>query len=323
MGESIERVMKSADSQSGLLPVSVIAFAGASNWPLWAGQQLGFFAAEGIDLALELTPSSVHMAQTLHSGVAQIALTSLDNVIAYANGHGEVPLDGPADFFAFMGVDDGLLSIMARPSITAIAELRGGTLAVDALTTGYVFVLKEMLAQNRIAEEAASYVAVGTGAERLAALKAGACSATLLNAPLCLAAEAAGNNRLLRANDVLGRYQGIVGAARRDWAQANRAKVGAFIRAFHRSLQWLSEPGNRTEACSILTKRLPALAEVVHHAYRALIVDEGLERNLTIDRDGTARVIELREKYGRQQGNLGGPDRYIDDSFRQWALTCL
>ncbi len=313
--------MKSAESQSGPAHVRVIAFAGASNWPLWAGQQLGLFAAEGIDLALDLTPSSVQMAQALHSGAAQIALTSFDNVIAYANGRGEVPLDGPTDFFAFMGVDDGLLSVMARPSIATIAELRGGTLAVDALTTGYVFVLKEMLDQNGIAEQAVSYVAVGTGAERLAALKAGTCSATLLNAPLCLAAEAAGNNRLLRAKDVLGRYQGIVGAARRDWARANRAKVGAFIRAFHRSLQWLSEPANQAEAYSILIKRLPVLAEVTHHAYRVLVLEGGLDRNLTIDRDGAAHVIKLREKYGKQQDTLGRPDRYIDDSFRRSALT--
>src|SRR5260370_18291393 len=124
--------------------LDVIAFAGASNWPLWAGQHLGLFAAQGIDLDLKLTPTSSHMAQALRTGTAQIALTSIDNVIAYANGHGEVPLDGPVDFFAFMGVDDGLLSVMAQPSIETISELRGHTLAVDALTTGFAFVLKEI-----------------------------------------------------------------------------------------------------------------------------------------------------------------------------------
>jgi len=324
MGESKEGAMKSLESQMVVVrspvPLKVIAFAGASNWPLWAGQQMGFFADQGIDLALELTASSVQMARALHSGAAQIALTSIDNVIAYANGQGEVPLDGPAEFFAFMGVDDGLLSIMAKPGIATIAGLRGQTLAVDALTTGFAFVLKEILAQNHIAEGDVSYIPVGTGVERLAALNAGTCSATLLNAPLCLAAEAAGNIRLIRAKEALGRYQGIVGAARRSWALANRTEVEAFIRAFHRSLRWLGEPSNRTEACSILARRLPMLGEAVHVAYRALILEGGLEKSLTIDRDGTACVIKLREKYGKQQGDLGGPDRYIDDSFTRSGL---
>ncbi|OPY97018.1 hypothetical protein A5906_39805 [Bradyrhizobium sacchari] len=282
---------------------------------------MGFFAREGIDLSLELTASSIQMAQALHAGSALIALTSIDNVIAYANGQGEVPLAGPADFFAFMGVDDGLLSVMASPSISSIGNLAGRTLAVDALTTGYVFVLKEILAQNGLFDGDVAYAAIGTGAERLAALNAGACSATLLNAPLCLAAERAGNRRLILARDVLGRYQGIVGAARRGWAEANRASVQAFIRAFHRSLQWLSEPRNQTEACAILAARLPALAGVVDVAHRMLVLEGGLEKSLTIDRDGTARVIKLREIYGTRRTDLGGPERYIDDSFLRSALA--
>src|SRR6266705_2139609 len=67
MGESKEGAMKSLESQMVVVrspvPLKVIAFAGASNWPLWAGQQMGFFADQGIDLALELTASSVQMGR--------------------------------------------------------------------------------------------------------------------------------------------------------------------------------------------------------------------------------------------------------------------
>jgi hypothetical protein len=40
-----------------------------------------------------------------------------------------------------------------------------------------------------------------------------------------------------------------------------------------------------------------------------------------IDRLGTARVIELREKHGEHHEALGGGDRYIDDSFLRAALA--
>ena len=92
------------------------------------------------------------MARELYTGGAHVALTSMDNVVAYGCGEGEVSLGGPADFFAFMSVDDGLLSLMVQPEHDAVSCLRGQTLAVDALTTGYALVLKEILARHGLSE---------------------------------------------------------------------------------------------------------------------------------------------------------------------------
>lgn len=300
--------------------LDIIAFAGASNWPVWAGQARGVFAEQGLELTLALTPNSRHMARALHSGAAAIALTSIDNVIAYASGQGEEPLGETADFFAFMGVDDGLLSLMTRPGVETPAQLRGGTLAVDALTTGYAFVLKEIIRRAGIEGDVA-YKAVGTGAERLQALKDGACAATLLNAPLCLAAEGAGSIRLLSARSMLGPYQGIVGAARRCFAQAHPERIVRFIRAFHRSLEWLSDPKNKTEACAILADKLPAVRAVLDEAYRMLVTEGGLARTLAIDPAGADCVIDLRRRHGGSGQELGTADRYIDGGFRQLALA--
>jgi ABC-type nitrate/sulfonate/bicarbonate transport system substrate-binding protein len=41
--------------------LNVIAFPGVSNWPLWVGEQKGFFAGQGLDMSLSITPNSVHM----------------------------------------------------------------------------------------------------------------------------------------------------------------------------------------------------------------------------------------------------------------------
>ena len=303
-------------------PLHVIAFPGASNWPLFAGLDQGIFARAGINLRVSLTPNSRHMARELHDGSAQIALTSIDNIIAYAEGHGEEPLEGEVDFFAFMGVDDGLLSVMAQPNVDSLAALRGGTLAVDAMTTGFAFVLRELLRQEGLRDEDVSYVRVGTGAERLAALNSGACTATLLNAPLCLAAEAAGKARLVRAKQVLGSYQGVVGGSRQSWARANAEALKAFIAAFHDSVAWLGDPANRQAACDILGRRMPQLSLVVDPAYEALIARGGITRSLAIDRDGVAEVIALRRRYSAHGDKpLGPPEAYVDDSYRSAALA--
>ncbi|MGX1791175.1 ABC transporter substrate-binding protein [Bosea sp. NPDC055332] len=303
-------------------PLRVIAFPGASNWPLFAGIEQGFFARRGLAVEVGLTPNSRHMARELHEGGVQVALTSIDNVIAYVSGHGEEPLKGPVDFFAFMGVDDGLLSVMAQPHVRTLAELRGATLAVDAMTTGFAFVLRELLDRAGVRDADVSYTSVGTGAERLAALAAGTCTATLLNAPLCLAAEAKGKARLVRARDVLGSYQGVVGGACRRWAEANGETLQAFIAGFHDSVGWLADPANRQLACEILASRMPQLSAATGPAYDALITAGGLSRSLEIDIAGVAEVIALRERYSPHTDKpLRSPEAYIDPAFRLAALA--
>src|ERR1700741_1790170 len=74
------------------ISLNVIAFPGASNWPLWAGQQKGFFAAQGLDISVRITANSVQMARELHAGAVHVALTSKDNFGAYGGGKGEVAL---------------------------------------------------------------------------------------------------------------------------------------------------------------------------------------------------------------------------------------
>ncbi len=293
----------------------VIAFPGASSWPLWVGQQKGFFAAQGLELSLSITPNSVHMARELYAGGVNVALTSMDNVVAYGCGDGEVSLGEPADFFAFMSVDDGLLSLMAQPEFDTVSSLRGQTIAVDALTTGYVLVLKEILAHHGLTESDVRYVPIGTGAERLAALKEGRCAATLLNAPLCLAAESVGKIRLVRASAMVGPYQGVVAAARRRWASENNAVIHGFMRGYDASLRWLCDPANAEEARSLLVERLPSLRTVVDAAYRVLIIDNGLDRTLRLNPQAVDAVIRLREKHGSRGQKPGLAEDYIEDDY--------
>jgi ABC-type nitrate/sulfonate/bicarbonate transport system substrate-binding protein len=154
-------------------------------------------------------------------------------------------LGGTADFVAIFGVDNGLLSVMAAPEVKSFADLKGKTLSVDAMTTGFAFVLRELLAKNGLSESDVQIVRVGGGAQRLEALLKKEQAATLLNTPLDLVAEARGFNRLARARDQLGAYQGIVAAMRRDAAVRQRPRVEAFIRGFHGSVAWLADRRTR------------------------------------------------------------------------------
>lgn len=52
-----------------------------------------------------------------------------------------------------MGSDNSFLSLVALPAFKSFDDLRGKTLSVDALTTGYAFVLFDMLRRNGVSRD--------------------------------------------------------------------------------------------------------------------------------------------------------------------------
>src|SRR5712671_7571861 len=119
--------------------VSVIVFPGGFNWPIWVAQEKGYFAKGGIEVKLTPTPNSVFQLTSLIEGKFDIGATAIDNVIAYMEGQGEASVSGQPDLFVFMGGDSGLLSLAVLPEIKTYQDLKGKTLSVDAMTTGYAF----------------------------------------------------------------------------------------------------------------------------------------------------------------------------------------
>jgi ABC-type nitrate/sulfonate/bicarbonate transport system substrate-binding protein len=231
-------------------------------------------------------------------------------------GQGEAQLPGQADFVAFMGVDDGMLALMAVPGTADIAALKGQQVAVDAMTTGFAFVLREALLKSGLKLEDVQFVAVGGGAQRLQGLNEKKFVATLLNAPLDLIAEANGAKRLADMRGLIGPYQGISGMARKPWLEANRPVAVRFAKAFRAAVNWLVNPANKEEAIGILRGRMqntsPELAERIH----ARLTDptRGIRRDIALDRAGLETVLRLRSQFANPPKPLTDPGRYIDPS---------
>ncbi len=306
-------------ARAQVTPLRVVAFAGASNLPVWTGQAQGFFARHGVEVTLELTSNSRAMASDLHGGRFDLALTSVDNIVAYNEGQGEAQLPGLADFVALFGVDDGMLSVMAAPEIADLNALRGREVSVDAMTTGFAFVLREILSRQGLAD-AVNWVAVGGGAQRLAALREGKQAATLLNTPLDLIAEAAGFRRLVLAKEVIGPYQGIVGATRRSAVAEKRAALVGFTRGFREAIAWLAE--NREASLGLLQARANMSPAVAARAHDVLLNPAtGIHRDLRVDMEGLRNVLRLRSAYAQPRKELADPSRYLDMSIRDAALS--
>src|SRR3979490_3643998 len=109
--------------------VNLIVFPGGFNWPIWVAQEKGLFSKNGIEVRVTPTVSSVFQLTNLIEGKFDIAMTAIDNLIAYREGQGEAKVDGP-DLIAFMGGDNGFLRLVAVPEVNNYAQLRGKTLSV-------------------------------------------------------------------------------------------------------------------------------------------------------------------------------------------------
>jgi ABC-type nitrate/sulfonate/bicarbonate transport system substrate-binding protein len=251
-------------------------------------------------------------------------MTAVDNIVAYVEGQGEAPIGPQGDFMAVMGSDSGFLSLVASPSISKIEDLAGKTLSVDAMTTGYAFVLYEIMRRHGLNKDGLDkdkgdyeIVRAGGMVQRWNALREGQHAATLLSAPYNIIAQNAGFKELVKATDVIGPYQGNVAAVRRPWAQDNRGKIEAYIRAYRRSIAWLYEPQNRTEAIAILTAHLPQMPEVIAEASYGELLDpaRGFFKACEIDRTGLDCVLNLRSRYGLPERQLSDPAKYCDLSF--------
>jgi ABC-type nitrate/sulfonate/bicarbonate transport system substrate-binding protein len=301
--------------------VMVNVFQGGFNWPCFVGQQKGFFERNGITVTLQPTPNSVAQMTGLAEGKFDIAVTAFDNIVAYVEGQGEAPIGAQPEFFAFMGSDNGFLSLVAAPEVKTIADLKGKTLSVDARTTGYAFVLFDILRRNGLQESDYKIEKVGGTTMRWDSLREGKQSGTLLSAPFNFLAGEQHFNELARAIKVIGPYQGNVAATRRSWAKENRTKVIAFIRGYAQAIEWLHDKANRKEAISILLNNVKMSPELSERTYDELLdPKDGFFRKGHVSTDGMRTVLALRSRYAEAKKKLADPLKYYDSSYYDAAM---
>ena len=302
--------------------VTVNVFPGGFNWPSFVAQEKGFFERNGIRVTLQATPNSVAQMTGLAEGRFDIAMTAVDNIVAYVEGQGEAPIGPQPEFFAFLGSDNGFLNLVVSSDIRTFAGLRGKSLSVDARTTGYAFVLLEMLRRNGLSEGDYQIERVGGMTQRWEALRQRKQSGTLLSAPFNILAREQQFRDLARASRTLGPYQGNVAATRRSWAKENRSKVIAFVRGYVQAVDWLYEPTNHNEAILILLKNLPKMSQQLAEQTYAELLDprEGFFRKGQMSLDGLRTVLALRSRYAQPKKALTNPMKYYDPTYSNEAL---
>lgn len=302
--------------------LDVTFFAGSGALPLYVAVDKGLFAKEGLEVTLHPTPSSGALIQGLVAGKFQIAFAGVDNFIAYDEGQGTAPVEKTPDIVVILGGSPIELTLLAAPSIKSYADLKGKTLAVDSVSTGFAFVLRKMLEKNGLGPNDYKFEPVGSTQKRWEAMKEGKALASLINPPFTGQALAMGYTNLGDGLDILGSYLGSVHGADRAWAKANAATVVGYDRAVIAATRWIYDPANADEAAKVLMAHVKNLPEqAAKGAVGGLVKGRAaLAKDAAVDMAGLKTVIDLRDQYGEPKKKMGAPEKYLDLSYYKKAL---
>src|SRR5262245_47204799 len=273
--------------------LDVVAFEGIANLPLWIGMDRGYLKNAGVEITLHATKGAIPQMQDVMAGKYQIAATAMDNLAGFAEGQVEVKPPEGFDVVALAGVHSGTNYVVARPEIKTFADIKGKTVSVDAIQSGYGFVLYRVLEDNGLRFNVDyKIIAVGSGPARLESMKAGTSVAAVLSAPNDIEAKKLGFNVLADTVAALGAYQATVFAARRSWARDNKPAILAFLRATIAAADSIF--ADRAGSIEVLQRRLRGVsAEQAASLYDELTSGKGgFNRKAAMNMAGVKTVLD-------------------------------
>ena len=291
--------------------LTVIVFPGVQNLPIFAAQAKGLFAKRGLSVDLKFTPNSDELRNGLAAGRYQIAHSAVDNAFALKD-------KANVDIAVVYGGDNSFNHLIVQSDIKSLADIKGKTVAVDAVNTAYAFQLYEMLKQKGLNKGDYEVKPVGGTAQRLEAmLKDKTFAAAMLNPPFSIRAQKAGLKSVDTAANALGAYQGTSAFVLRAWGQANADTLVKYLQANVEGLRWALDPKNKAEAVALLVARLKLPEDVAALSLESTKND--FNREGAIDMEGVKNVLKLRAQF--EGGTPAAPDRYLDLSYYQKALA--
>jgi len=317
IGAALAAIMGFITPAAAETPLTIMVFQGMQNLPLFAAQSKGFFAKHGLKVDMKIAPSSDELRNGLAEGRWQIVHGAIDNSVAMV----EV---AKADAVIFMGGDNGFNSLIVQPDINSVQDVRGKTVAVDAVNTAYAFLLYEILRQHGLKRGTDYDVkAVGASFRRFeAVVQDKSLKATMLNPPFSLRAVEAGLKDMGLGVRSVGAYQATGGFVMRSWAEKNADTMVRYVQAYVQALRWSLDPPNKQEAIKLLVDGLKLSPELAARCYE-IEADPatGLARDAKFDLEGFKNVLRLRAEF--EGGAAAAPDKYLDLSYYQRALTGL
>ena len=225
--------------------------------------------------------SSDEQFEALSSGRVDLAVTAMDNVIAWNRR------SGPADFRIIAQIERTTpLHLIGRRGMADLAEVRHRSVLVDAPGNGFVVALRAMLAEaGLVGQNCYELDPVGGVKERFDALLAGRGSCTLLGPPFDALAIEAGFVSLATVQKQYPAFPGQGIVARKTVIEALRDPISLWLQALDKARSQAAKDAIQVQSRLMSVGHPPALAS----AATALS-----PRSLHPDPEGVALIVQHR-----------------------------
>jgi NitT/TauT family transport system substrate-binding protein len=264
-----------------------------SYFPLIVASKKGFFTEEGIQAELITMRPSI-IAAALSNG--EIQFTTATGTAAGAILRG-FPFK-IVTYFSTRLMD----SLMVKPQIKKVADLRGKIVGVDGPgASTHVMTVLILKKYNVDPEREVKVLAVGDENVRLEQLKLGQIDAGMLGPQGVILAKRSGLNLLLDVADELDLpFVGL--ATTNQVIERRRADLKRILRASVRGNRYSTDPRNRNEMIRIMSDWLKLDQETAEHTYGVFV--KAASKDGTLGRSGMEALINERKRQMKFAGEV-------------------
>jgi len=193
--------------------------------PVWMAKEAGIFSKYGLQVDLSYIQGSATAVSAMLGGSLDVAQMGGPAPVAAVKQGGDVAL-----FAGFFNTAD--FRLLADPSITSVADLKGKVIAVSNYESADNFMLGKVLNSNGLKPGSdVQVIAAKDAAGQMAALKSKQVQAILLGLPSYFEAERQGAVVLLDVAALKLPYQSVGLVASRGYLKSHRAAALTFLKA--------------------------------------------------------------------------------------------
>jgi NitT/TauT family transport system substrate-binding protein len=233
--------------------------------PVALAEREGLFRREGIDfrVVIPVPGGAERMIHALHDDTVDMTHVATPFLVRAALA-GSDAVAIAAEF------NDPIYSLVARPEIARIADLKGRIVGMADPGGSIAFSMRKLLALHGLREGDVRTRTIDGTPARLNCLRGGGCDAVPLGQPQDVLAQSEGYRLLGVSNEAVPEYLYTVTAARRSWAAANSELVVRYVRALAASFGMIHDPARRAAVVATtvdITGVPPGIAERVLDLY--------------------------------------------------------
>jgi NitT/TauT family transport system substrate-binding protein len=296
-------IASSASRAADTITFGHVGAPSAIVWPIYIGLDQGFFDQSGVKLDIIFTRSSAQVMQQLAAGALDMGDTSaFDPVRGIAGGAPVAILTIEATPAPF--------SLLAKPEIKSIKELKGKTISVGQTTDIARIYFDRMLEANGLHDSDVDALPTDSTAARLAALESKAVDAAILSAPASFKAASDGFATLGLAADYVKDFPFGTIDISRAWAGANAARAKRFMAAYLKSVAWFYDDKNRDQAIAIMAAASKTSVNDNAQSYDYYRKIGFFEKSGTVSKAALKSLVAVLQKTGELKGDLS-PEKLV------------